>query len=130
MWFLMCIALLCMGFGQAKAMSSIPDRPTEPLITSSTRWTTHPVLGVVFLFTVDGIRVECAHAVFYQGPYPECRDLVGEVDRCMPISYERNTLVLISKDAIPTIYGLSLEPSVCLIGHSKFYPVTEKSYGR
>jgi len=119
---------LCLVIGLTGDIYSIPKVPREPVITGKTKWTTHPVLGIVFLFIVHGIKIQCAHPVFYHAPYPQCKGRVGLVDACMPISYENSILVLISNEDMPHVYGMTAEPSMCLVGHSPFYPVTEKSY--
>lgn len=126
---LLLMVSVCLATGIPKVTYSIPPVPKEPVITAQTKWITHPVLGVVFLFIVDGIRVQCAHSVFYQAPYPECQGMVGRIEACMPISYENSALMLITDDPMPTVYGMHAEPTVCMVGHSRFYPVTEKSYG-
>jgi len=127
-WFSALIVLCCLAIGLIGAISSTPPKPKEPPITSNTAWITHPVLGVVFLFTVDGIRVQCAHAVFYSDFIPECRGLVGATMQCSRISFEQNYIALITDEPWPMVYGVSKEPSVCLMGGGNFQPATEKTH--
>jgi len=129
-WFCALIVLICWGIGPTGVTYSIPPAPKEPAITHLIAWTTHPVLGVVFLYTVDGIDLQCGHALFYKDMYPECQGLVGKTDHCMPVSVEENYIVLITYEPIPWVYGVSSESSMCLLGWGDFMPVTEKTYER